>query len=62
MMATDCKPPPSSAASAPPTTSLDPVPLNRLRLKALEEENLQLKCLVGEQALYIRELEKLLSR
>jgi hypothetical protein len=36
--------------------------LNRLRVKALEEENVQLKCLVGEQALYIRELEQLLSR
>lgn len=36
--------------------------LNHLRIKALEEENVQLKCLVGEQALYIRELEQLLSR
>ena len=37
-------------------------PLQPTMIKQLQEENLRLKCLVAEQALYIRELEELLSR
>lgn len=56
-MNTDQQQPQPTCLSPHPTASLE-----RLRVKALEEENQQLKCLIGEQALYIRELEQLLSR
>lgn len=59
---------PSDTRTAPSTQYL-PSPARmaelsseRRQAKELQQENLRLKCLVAEQALYIRELEELLSR
>jgi hypothetical protein len=59
----------ASDTRTPPSTQYIPSPARmtefsseRRQYKELQQENLRLKCLVAEQALYIRELEELLSR
>lgn len=44
----------------PPAQELESI--SKQRFRELQQENLRLKCLVAEQALYIRELEELFCR